>query len=186
MDVNLCIDVIVGLVAKYIYLTIRVSIGNDLDALQNIYRVQTASALIGQNADVVLLRNNVNVQRVTTATAVVLTVDGTGAITSVGITDEGSAYTGDPVVTISTADGTITAEIIDGKVKTLTIVDGGTTNTLGTTLSIAAPSTTVSTLTRQTFLKISPLDETASDTALLHYTIHGTLTKPSVFSESAA
>ncbi len=162
-------------------------IGNDLDALQNLYRLQTESALIGQNADVVLLRNNVNVQRVTTATAVVLAVDGTGAVTSVGITDEAGFYGSNPIVTVNNGDATITAEVIDGKVKTLTITSGGTTNILGTTtLSIAAPSTTVSTLTRQTFLKISPLDENVSDTALLHYTIHGTLTKPSVFSESAA
>jgi len=176
-----------GTFSAKLYVNKDTVIGNDLDALQNIYRVQTASALIGQNADVVLLRNNVNVQKVTTATAVVLTVDTNGGVTSVGITDEGRAYTVAPTVTTNNGDAVISTEIIDGKVKVLNIDTAGTGNVLGTTtLTIADPTTTVSTLTRQTFLKISPLDEMVSDTELLRYTIHGILTKPSVFSESAA
>jgi len=81
-------------------------IGSTVEKLQNIYRLQTSSPIIGQNAEVVLLRSN--------------------------------------------------------------------TNTEGT----------VSTLTRKSFMKINQLDENAPDEDLVSYTVTGTLSRPTIFTES--
>ncbi len=82
-------------------------IGSTVEKLQNIYRLQNSSPIIGQNAEVVLLRSN--------------------------------------------------------------------TNTEGTT----------STLTRKSFMKINQLDENSPDDDLVSYTLIGTLSRPTIFTEVA-
>lgn len=81
-------------------------IGSTVEKLQNIYRLQSAGTIIGQNAEVVLLRSNTNTE------------------------------------------------------------------------------TSVSTLTRKSFMKINQLDENTPDADLVSYTAIGTLTRPTIFTES--
>jgi len=81
-------------------------IGSTIEKLQNIYRVQTSSPIIGQNAEVVLLRSNTNTE------------------------------------------------------------------------------STVSTLTRKSFMKINRLVENSPDEDLVSYTVKGTLSRPTIFTES--
>jgi len=81
-------------------------IGSTVEKLQNIYRLQTSSPIIGQNAEVVLLRSNTNTE------------------------------------------------------------------------------STVSTLTRKSFMKINQLDENSFDEDLLSYIVTGTLSRPTIFTES--
>jgi len=80
-------------------------IGGTIEKLQNIYRLQSGSPIMGQNAEVVLLRSN--------------------------------------------------------------------TNTEG------------STLTRKSFMKINQIKENTPDEDLVSYTIHGTLSRPTIFTESS-
>jgi len=80
-------------------------IGNSIEKLQNIYRLQTNSPIAGQNAEVVLLRSNTNTE------------------------------------------------------------------------------SSVSTLTRKSFMKINRIKENAPDEDLVSYTIHGILTRPTIFTE---
>jgi len=82
-------------------------IGSTVEKLQNIYRLQTSSPIIGQNAEVVLLRSNTNTE------------------------------------------------------------------------------SPVSTLTRKSFMKINRINENSPDEDLLSYTISGTLTRPTIFTESS-
>jgi len=82
-------------------------IGSTVEKLQNIYRLQTASPIAGQVAEVVLLRSNTNTE------------------------------------------------------------------------------TSPSTLTRKSFMKINRIKENAPDEDLVSYTVIGTLTRPTIFTESA-
>jgi len=81
-------------------------IGTTIEKLQNIYRLQTSSPIIGQNAEVILLRSNTNTE------------------------------------------------------------------------------SPISTLTRKSFMKINRIKENEPDEDLVSYTIHGTLTRPTIFAES--
>ena len=81
-------------------------IGSSIEKLQNIYRLQSAGDIMGQNAEVVLLRNNTNTE------------------------------------------------------------------------------VTPSTLTRKSFMKINRIKENEPDEDLVSYTIHGTLSRPTIFSET--
>jgi len=81
-------------------------IGSTVEKLQNIYRLQTASPIIGQNAEVVLLRANTNTESIE------------------------------------------------------------------------------STLTRKSFMKINRIKENTSDEDLVSYTIIGTLSRPTIFTET--
>jgi len=81
-------------------------IGSTVEKLQNIYRLQTTSPIVGQNAEVVLLRSNTNTE------------------------------------------------------------------------------STVSTLTRKSFMKINRMKENEPDEDLVSYTIIGTLSRPTIFTES--
>lgn len=82
-------------------------IGGTIEKLQNIYRLQTASTIIGQVAEVVLLRSNTNTE------------------------------------------------------------------------------SPVSTLTRKSFMRISRIKENEPDEDLISYTVIGTLSRPTIFSESS-
>ena len=81
-------------------------IGSTIEKLQNIYKLQSTTPIIGQNAEVVLLRSNTNTE------------------------------------------------------------------------------STVSTLTRKSFMRINRLKETEFDEDLLSYTVIGTLSRPTIFTES--
>ena len=83
-------------------------IGNTVEKLQNIYRLQNSLPVIGQTAEIVLLRSNTNTE------------------------------------------------------------------------------STVSTLTRKSFMKINQIDEVSFDEDLVSYTVIGTLSRPTIFTESSA
>jgi transcriptional accessory protein Tex/SPT6 len=66
--------------------------------------------------------------------AEVASVDGTGAITSINITDDGAFYSVEPAINISTvtgADADLEAVLTNGEISSVTIGNGGANYQVG-------------------------------------------------------
>jgi len=159
-------------------------IGTTIEKLQNIYRLQAALPIIGQVAEVVLLRSNTNRQV-------------TENVTRIRVTDGGSGYTTPPTVLITGGGGsgaTAVATISDDEevVTSILLTDGGSGYFSPPSVLISggggtgaeAVASLFSTLTRKSFMKINRIKENEPDEDLVSYTVIGTLSRPTIFTES--
>jgi len=159
-------------------------IGSTIEKLQNIYRLQGAAPIAGQVAEVVLLRSNTNRQV-------------TENVTRIRVTDGGSGYTTPPTVLITGGSGsgaTAVATISDDEevVTSILLTDGGSGYFSPPSVIISggggtgaeAVASLFSTLTRKSFMKINRIKENEPDEDLVSYTVIGTLSRPTIFTES--
>ncbi len=159
-------------------------LGTTTEKLQNIYKTQTASTLIGQQADVVFLQSATNTET-------------TDSVNLIVVNEGGSGYTSAPTVTISapTSGTTALAEALiedDDSIVGFTITENGSGYTSAPTVTISGGSGTGATavasiavvLTKQSFMKIIEIEEIDDVEDLVSYRISGQLTRPTVFTET--
>lgn len=233
-------------------------LGSTAEKLKNIYRLQTIKPLIGQNAEIVLLRTNTNTEVLDKVTEIRVTNPGSGyssapitfpavinaiatanvvdkQVVSIDVSSGGNNYTFPPTVTIDAPtganpiqaiaeavignnqvvavvitnlgngyDGTpnvafsstgsgasATATIVDEQISSITVVSGGLGFEAPPLVTIGGDGNDAEaiaiiqpTLTRKSFMKINQLRENSPDQDLVSYTIIGTLSRPTIFTEN--
>lgn len=129
-------------------------LGDTIEKLQNIYRLQTSPPIRGQNAEVVLVRLNQNNENLDRVTAITVLTAGTGytmpptvsitggggsgstadsvlanIVSSIDVTNEGNDdYTSQPSVTVIGGGGTgaTASAVLSGSVSNIEVTNGGT------------------------------------------------------------
>lgn len=120
---------------------------------------------------------------------------GNNEVVTIIITNPGNGYTSPPTIGfVSTGVGAAaTAVLVNAQLSSITMTSAGSgyaappvvTITLGGGSGAKAIAITQPTLTRKSFMRINQLRENSPDQDLVSYTLTGTLTRPTIFTEES-